>query len=153
MAGPDASAGTGAWELLLRVHATLVHDLGREVEATTGLPLSWYDVLLELNRARGRLRMTELSERVVLSRSRVSRLVDHMAVEGLVDKVADPEDGRATFATVTAKGRAALRRAAPVYLEGIDRLFSSRLTAREIDGIAAAFGKILESGGSDRRGG
>ena len=140
------SPGIEAWELVLRTHAALVPELGRRVEEATGLPLSWYDVLLELNRAPGRrLRMSELGERVVLSRTRVSRIAASMADAGLLEQRPDPEDGRATLATLTPKGRAALRRAAPTYLSGIDQLFSSRLTAAEAKSIVTALDRVLKS--------
>lgn len=139
------NVGTKAWELVLRTHAALVPELGRRVEEATGLPLSWYDVLLELNRAPGRrLRMSDLGERVVLSRTRVSRIAGVMADAGLLEQHPDPDDGRATLATLTPKGRAALRRAAPTYLAGIDALFSSRLTATEARAIVIALNRVLE---------
>jgi DNA-binding MarR family transcriptional regulator len=138
--------GVKAWELLLRTQAAVVAALSAEVEEATGLPLSWYDVLLELNGAPGRrLRMSDLGERVVLSRSRVSRIVDEMTASGLLERHADPLDGRATLAGMTEAGRSALRRAAPVYLDGIRRHFSSHLTGREIGTMAAALGRILRA--------
>lgn len=121
-------SATDAWEALLRIHAALVPAIAAEVEAATGLPLSWYDVLLELSGAPDRrLRMQELGERVVLSRSRVSRIVDEMMAAGLVTKRPDPDDGRATLAVLTAAGRRAQRRAAPVYLAAIERRFGAHL--------------------------
>jgi hypothetical protein len=73
----DDVLGVTTWSVFLRTHAALVRTIEREVEEATGLPLSWYDVLLELNAAeKGRLRMQELAARVLLSRTRVSRLVD-----------------------------------------------------------------------------
>lgn len=141
------SARTEAWELILRTHAALVPELDRQVEEASGLPLSWYDVLLELNRAPGRrLRMTDLAERVVLSRTRVSRIVGSMADAGLVQQHPDPNDGRGTLATLTPEGRAALRKAAPTYLAGIETLFSSRITAAESRTIVTALRKVLEPG-------
>jgi DNA-binding MarR family transcriptional regulator len=139
------SPGVVAWELLLRVHAALVPELDRLVGEVCGVPLSWYDVLLELNRAPDRrLRMTELGERVVLSRSRVSRIVDAMESEGLVRREPDPEDRRATLALLTVHGRETLRQAAPGYLSGIERMFSSRLTLEEIEVISRALASVLE---------
>lgn len=134
------------WELLLRAHAAVVPRLAHEVEVRTGLPLSWYDVLLELARSDGgKLRMQELGERVVLSRSRVSRIVDEMVVAGLVTKAADPTDGRATLAAVTEPGRTALRRAAPVYLDGISRYFIAPLTASELEAMRSGLTKVIEA--------
>ena len=136
--------GVDAWEALLRVHAALVPILASEVEDATGLPLSWYDVLLELNSASGRrLRMQNLGERVVLSRTRVSRIVDDMIRRGLVTKEPDPTDGRASLAIITADGRRALRRAAPVYLTGIKRHFTTHLGSNELKTIQSGFRRVL----------
>lgn len=138
------SPGTEAWELVLRTHGALVPELGRRVEEATGLPLSWYDVLLELNRApKRRLRMTDLGELVVLSRTRVSRIASSMADAGLLEQHPHPDDGRATLAALTPKGRAALRRAAPIYLSAIDALFSSRMTPGENQAIVTALRRVL----------
>ncbi|HEU5267914.1 MAG TPA: helix-turn-helix domain-containing protein, partial [Jatrophihabitans sp.] len=79
--------GVRAWAALLQVHAALVPVLDRELQSATGLSLAWYDVLLELNAAPGRrLPMTELGEKVVLSRTRVSRVVDELSRAGLVER-------------------------------------------------------------------
>src|SRR5918994_6126227 len=94
-----------AWAAVLRVHARLVPRLDREMQAATGLPLAWYDVLLELHSAGDRLRMSELGERVVLSRTRVSRIVDELERDGLVVREANPEDGRSSHALLTDEGR------------------------------------------------
>lgn len=146
--------GVAAWAALLRAHAALVPRVAAEVEAATGLPLSWYDVLLELVEAPGRrLRMQELGERVVLSRSRVSRVVDEMVDAGLVVKQPDPDDGRATLATATAAGRRAQRRAAPAYLAAIERYFAAHLTTTQARAITAGLARAtaaLPSGPATR---
>ncbi len=134
-----------AWAALLRAHAALVPRIAREVEEATGLPLSWYDVLLELDG--GALRMQELGERVVLSRSRVSRVVDEMVDAGLVEKRPDPEDGRATLAVPTPAGRRARRRAAPAYLAAIERHFAAHLGPDEAAVIAAGLRRAAAAGG------
>jgi DNA-binding MarR family transcriptional regulator len=83
-----------AWASVLRVHAAVVPRLEREL-AAVGMPLSWYDVLLELNTAPDRrLRMTELGARAVLSRERISRVVDELERAGLVRRERNPDDGR-----------------------------------------------------------
>ncbi len=82
--------------------------LDGQLQRETGLPLAWYDVLLELGAAPdGRLRMGELGDRVVLSRTRVSRLVDEMARAGLVCREANPDDRRSAYAVVTRRGASA----------------------------------------------
>jgi len=132
-----------AWAALLRVHAAVVPKLEREL-VPTGLPLSWYDALLELNDAPGRkLRMTELGQRVVLSRERVSRVVGELERAGLVRREPNPDDGRSSFAAITPEGRARLRAAAPTYLAGIERHYSSHLTDSEIRVLSRALGRVL----------
>jgi DNA-binding MarR family transcriptional regulator len=139
---------TAAWAALLRVHATLVPVLDRELQAAHGLPLSWYDVLLELNSApERRLTMGELGEVAVVSRSRVSRVVDDLVRAGLVSRETNPADGRSAYAVITEAGRRRLRAAAPTYLGGIQRLFTSKLTGREAQTIARALGKVATSAG------
>lgn len=87
--------------------------------------------------------MQELGQRVVLSRGRVSRLVDELEKQGLVRRHPDPNDGRATFAVITPAGRAALLRAAPIYLAGIERHSTSHLTHAERLGIASGLGRVV----------
>src|ERR1700680_184773 len=101
--------GVAAWEAVLRVHAALVPVLDRELQSATGLPLAWYDVLLELNSApERRLRMTDLGDRVVLSRTRVSRIVDELVANDLVSRDDNPADRRSAFAVVPRGGGARL---------------------------------------------
>ncbi len=135
---------TAAWAALLRVHAALVPVLDRELQAACGLPLTWYDVLLELNAAPGRrLSMGQLGEAAVVSRSRVSRVVDQLAADGLVTREANPDDRRSAYATLTDAGRARLRAAAPVYLAGVERHFTTRMTTAESRAVATALEKVL----------
>lgn len=138
--------GISTWAVLLRAHAAVVRTIEREVEEATGLPLSWYDVLLELDAAdEGRLRMQELAARVVLSRSRVSRLVDEIARAGMVDKEPDPADGRASFAVITPRGRQELRTAAPVYLDSIRTNFAAHLSQDQLRAIREGLEQVLAS--------
>src|SRR4051795_11817205 len=119
---------TTAWAALLRTHAAVVPQLDRTVQRKVGLPLSWYDVLLELASAPGRrLRMTELGERVVLSRTRVSRIVDELVGAGLGSVEDTPADRRSAYAVLTGAGARRYREAAPHYVTAIDELFAGRL--------------------------
>src|SRR5918998_2174846 len=105
-----SATDTAAWAALLRVHAAVVPALDRALQAACGLPLTWYDVLLELNAAPGRrLSMGELGQAAVVSRSRVSRVVDQLAAGGLVVREANPDDRRSAYATITDAGRQRLR--------------------------------------------
>jgi len=138
--------GRLAWGGLLQVHADLVPLLDKRLQQATGLPLAWYDVLLELNAApERRLRMGELGERVVLSRTRVSRLVDELASAGLVERVENPDDRRSAYARITNAGRSRLRAAAPVYLESINDSFTRHLDVAELEVIATALWRIHEA--------
>lgn len=138
--------GVSTWSMLLRTHAAVVRTIEREVEDATGLPLSWYDVLLELNAADGgRLRMQELAARVVLSRTRVSRLVHEIARAGMVDKQPDPADGRAAFAVITEQGRKQLRAAAPVYIDRIRTHFAQHLSADQLRAIHDGLEHVLDA--------
>lgn len=138
-----------AWEILLRVHAALTPALSDEVETKAGLPLSWYDVLLELSRAEGnQLRMQDLGQRVVLSRSRVSRIVDEIEAAGLVERKPDSDDGRVTLTRMTRRGRTAFRQAAPVYLDAISAYFGQHMTVSELKAMTHGLSKVL--GGLER---
>ncbi len=133
-----------AWGALLKVHAALVPRLDRELQETDGLPLTWYDVLLELNTApERRLTMGQLGSVAAVSRTRVSRVVDELVRAGLVSREANPDDGRSAFAALTSAGRAALRKAAPTYVAAVHREFSDHLTAHEAEVLTRALRKVL----------
>src|SRR3954447_22131611 len=135
------------WGSLLRVHAVLVPRLDRELQEAHGLPLTWYDVLLELNAApKRRLTMGQLGSVAAVSRTRVSRVVDELVKAGLVAREPNPDDGRSAFAALTAAGRATLRKAAPTYVAAVQREFADHLTAREAEVVAGALNKVLAAG-------
>jgi len=136
--------GLQAWRAMLLAYDAAMRAIDAELARADTIPLRWYDVLLELRGVpTGRLRMQELSRRVVLSRTRVSRLVDDMVRAGLVDKVRDDTDGRVVWATITPAGVTALRSTAPLYLGGIEKHFSAHLTAEEKTVLVTALTKII----------
>src|SRR5919109_1889450 len=95
----------GAWRGLLRVHAALVRELDAELGAAHSLPLTSYDVLINLQAAPDkRMRMAELADTVLLSRSGVTRLVDRLVRDGLIVRDACESDGRGSFAVLTEAG-------------------------------------------------
>src|SRR6516162_1629669 len=127
-----------AWRGLLVAHSRLVPAVEADLRAAGQVPLSWYDVLLELNAAPDRrLRMSELGQRAVLSRTRVSRVVDELAAAGLAERQPDEVDGRSSFAVLTPAGKNALRRAWPVYREAIRRRFGAHLTTQQSRQLAS----------------
>jgi DNA-binding MarR family transcriptional regulator len=135
---------TSAWGALLRVHAAVVPVLDHKLLAEVGMPLRFYDVLLELATAPERkLRMSDLADRVVLSRTRVSRVVEEMASAGLLVREQNPQDGRSAYAALTDLGLRRYRQAAPTYLAGIEEHFAQRLADRELKALATALQRIL----------
>jgi DNA-binding MarR family transcriptional regulator len=135
--------GLQAWRAMLLAYNAAMRAIDADLEASGSIPLTWYDVLLELNAApEGKLRMQELSDRVVLSRTRVSRLVDEMVLDNLVAKIRDDHDRRVVWAKITDVGRKSFRETAPRYLRGIEEHFSSHLTDDERQVLATALGKV-----------
>jgi DNA-binding MarR family transcriptional regulator len=121
----------------------MVRRLERDLIEAVGMPLGWYDVLLQLAEApEHRLRMAELADRVLLSRSGLTRLVDRLAAEGLVTRAPYPGDGRGLYTVLTDSGLARLRAAAPVHLDGIQRYWLSKFTDDELTELAALFGRL-----------
>jgi DNA-binding MarR family transcriptional regulator len=113
-----------SWRALLNAHARVIQRVERDLQAEGLPPLSWYDVLWPLYRAPGRrLRISELADQVVLSRTGMVRLLDRIEAAGLVRREPVPEDRRGTYAVVTGDGVEMLRKMWPVYARGIDALF------------------------------
>jgi DNA-binding MarR family transcriptional regulator len=127
-----------AWRGFLRLHAGLVRELDRELEAEHGLPLSHYEVLLYLDNAPDkRLRMSELASSVLLSQSGITRLVDRLERDGLVVREVCPEDRRGLNARLTQAGRHRLAEARPTHLAGIHSKFLSHLDDDDLRELAA----------------
>lgn len=136
----------GVWRAFLRAHAGAVRELERELLADTGTPLAWYDVLLQLAEAPGRrLRMAELADRALLSRSGLTRLIDRLQAEGLVSREPSPDDARGTFTVLTAAGVSRLRAAAPVHLAGIQAHWLSHFNDNELRVLGALLGRVVAS--------
>jgi DNA-binding MarR family transcriptional regulator len=134
-----------AWAVLLTAHATLLERIERALAAAELPPLAWYDVLWELEKADGRLRMSELARRVVLSRSNVSRLADRLEEAKLVERQDAPDDGRGYDLALTRAGRAMRRRMWPVYETQIQQLFASQLSVDEARVIGEALGRTVKA--------
>jgi DNA-binding MarR family transcriptional regulator len=138
------------WRAFLNAHAVLIQRIEQDLRAH-GLPqLSWYDVLWPLYRAKERrLRMNELAEEVVLSRTGLVRLVDRVEAAGLLRREPVPEDGRGAYAVITDDGAATLRRMWPVYRRHIQHDFIDPLGAGA-GRLRMALERIVEQSG--RRG-
>ncbi len=132
-----------AWRGLLRVHAAVIRELDAELEAAHGLPLTSYDVLVSVAHAPGqRLRMRDLADAVLLSRSGVTRLVDRLERDGLIEREDCPSDTRGVYAVLTGRGRELLARARPTHLDGVRRRFLSRFEPAELEQLAALWERV-----------
>jgi DNA-binding MarR family transcriptional regulator len=137
-----------AWFHLVTAHAKAVAAISAELAAGAGhgiLSLEHYDVLLALKRSpdSGRLRLSELADSVVLSRSGLTRMVDRLEQAGLLRREVCPTDRRGAFAVLTREGAAALRRTWPEYARAIEKYFARFVTQDEATVIAKALGKVM----------
>ena len=133
----------GAWESVIRTVGSLLKTFEQELQAAEGLPLAWYDVLIQLSGApEGQLRMQALADTVILSRSGLTRLIDRMETAGLVRREPCEEDRRGYYAILTGQGRQVFDRAKPVHEKGIDEHFTRHLDDTDLQAVAAAFAKV-----------
>jgi DNA-binding MarR family transcriptional regulator len=134
----------GAWRGLLRVHSALVKSLDAQLAAAHDLPLSSYEVLITLEAAPGRkLRMSELADSVLLSRSGMTRLVDRLERDGLLERDHCTADGRGCFAVLTAKGLEAVAEARRTHLSGVRERFLSQFADDELRVLATFWERVL----------
>ena len=131
-----------AWATFLQAHAAVIRRLGSELESQTGMSIADYDVLVTLARSGRTLRMSDLADRVVLSRSGMTRRVDRLEAAGLVERRECATDRRGAFAHLTDGGLERLRQVSPVHLRGIQRHFTSRMDPTELDGLRSALSKV-----------
>jgi DNA-binding MarR family transcriptional regulator len=127
---PDHEAS--AWFGFMHAHAELVRDIDADLLAEHDLSLSAHEVLLRLEECNERMRMSELAEAVTVSPSRVTRLVDALARDGLAKRVACAEDARVTYAEITADGRARLAAAQETHLKAVRERFLQHFSADEL---------------------
>lgn len=132
-----------AWRLFLESYRRVLDTLDAELQSERGLSLTRYDVLVQLFSAPDhRLRMNQLASRILLSKSGLTRLIDRMEAEGLVERASSPNDRRGSFAVLTPRGEQVFREAAPIHVDGIHKHFASHLSATEARILAKAFEKI-----------
>jgi DNA-binding MarR family transcriptional regulator len=130
---PSCSRVPAAWMGMLRVHERLLHELDAELERTHGLSLAEFDVLSQLEAATDhRMRMADLAEAVLLTRSGISRLVDRLEVRGLVERSRCPSDARGLNAALTDAGAALLAEASITHLAGVRERFTERLSPDDV---------------------
>jgi DNA-binding MarR family transcriptional regulator len=132
----------GAWTALLRAHATLLRRLETDLEKETGLALADFDVLAQLAVADGELRMTELADRALISRSGMTRRVARLVEAGLVRRADADADARGVVVALTKSGVARLAETAPVHARAIAELFVARLDDRELAALEHSLEKV-----------
>jgi DNA-binding MarR family transcriptional regulator len=138
---PDELA---AWRGFLRAHGALTRALDAELVEAHDLPLTSYEVLLHLYDApEGQMRMSELAEAVLLSRSGLTRLADRLELAGLIERRDCPSDARGLLAVITDEGRRLFRRAGRTHVEGVRRRFLDRLTSEEQRSLADVWERLL----------
>jgi DNA-binding MarR family transcriptional regulator len=134
--------GLEAWGALLRAHATLMRRLETDLEGKTGLALADFDVLAQLADAGGSLRMTELADRALISRSGMTRRVARLVREGLVRRASHDADARGVVVVLTDAGMSRLTETAPVHIRGVSDLFVAQLDDEELAVLQRALDKV-----------
>jgi DNA-binding MarR family transcriptional regulator len=138
---PD-QRGLGAWQSLIRAHASLMRELATDLVTKTGLTLGDFDVLAQLAFSSGELRMTVLAARAFSSRSGMTRRVDRLVDEGLVGRSPADGDARGVVVVLTDAGSARLREALPIHLHKVSDLFIERLDDQELAVLERALEKV-----------
>jgi len=138
---PD-QRGFAAWRALLLAHASLMRELSTDLALRARLPLGDFDALAQLAMAGGELRMTDLATRTFSSRSAMTRRVDRLIEEDLVQRTRSDADGRGVVIGLTETGLGRLLQAVPIHLEGVSKLFIERLDEEELEVLERALGKV-----------
>jgi DNA-binding MarR family transcriptional regulator len=144
--------GIDAWRTFLHAHARVTRRLDEELQAAHGLSLAEYDALLQIAHSPGRrVRMNVLAERVILSRSGITRLVDRLESAGSVERSACATDARGQEAVLTADGLTRLRAAAKTHLDGVRRYFLDRLDDAELASVERSLSRVADPLGPGSR--
>ncbi len=137
------ASALNAWVRLLRGHASATRALSAQLVAEHGLTINDYEALLHLARAdEGRMRRVDLAERLILTPSGVTRLLDGLEQAGWVERASCSSDRRVTYAVLTDAGRAKLQEASDSHLTGVRTFFEERFSSEEIDQLAGLLGRL-----------
>jgi len=138
---PDSTIA--AWVRLVRVSQSVIGAIEADLKAAGFPALDWYDVLLELERAGGALRPREIARETLFARYSVTRLVDRLEAQGLVNRVACPEDARGAVIQITQKGRKLRHKMWPVYAAAIKRHFADKLGEKDAGQLARLLKRLM----------
>jgi DNA-binding MarR family transcriptional regulator len=145
----EQASALDAWARLLRGHAALTRAVSTRLTSEHGLTINDYDALLHLARAEeGRMRRVDLAERLVLTASGVTRLLDGLERAGLVERAACASDRRVTYAVITEVGRAKLNAASTSHLGVVRALLEERFSEKELAHLAELLGRLPEAAGA-----
>jgi DNA-binding MarR family transcriptional regulator len=133
------------WRVFLTAYTTITEKIERDLAAADLPPLTWYDVLWTLEQAPDhRLRLHELAEKILLSRSNLTRLLDRLEAAGLLCRERCPNDRRGAYAVLTDAGMTMRQRMWPLYAEGIAKYFTAHLSPKEVTIMHQALERVLK---------
>lgn len=134
------------WRSFIEAHSSIMRTLEQAMQEEHGVPLTWFDVLLHLEEApEGRLRLGELAQSVILTRSGITRLVDRMVKAGMIRREPCPDDRRGHFAVITQKGKDTIERVGPGHSQKAQEIFLSHVSPQEAVLMRSVFLRVLES--------
>lgn len=132
------------WRLYLISHAKIVRKIDKDLADAKQIPLNWYDVLIELYEAPDqKLRMSDIADRVVLTRSGLTRLVDKLEKSGYIIREIDPDDRRGFYAILTNEGIQAMRGAWKIYAHAIQTFFAQHLNDETLSELDVMFNTMI----------
>ena len=131
-----------AWRLFFESALALLDLLDTELEHDAGIPLRWYDVLVQLEESPEGIPMNALADRILYSKSGFTRVIDRMEEAGLVPRLRPQHDRRTILIVLTDKGTQTMEHARRHHRDGIERHFSHHLTQADIKALTRALEKI-----------
>ncbi len=142
MSSPEPFPGAHAWRVFIECSWALTDILEVELVAAEGMSIRWYDVLVHLEDAKDGLPMNELADRILHSKSGLTRVIDNMEKAGFVRRERPADDRRRVLVFITPGGGKALRAARVVHRDGIRRHFSDQLSAKDFEALSRALEKV-----------
>lgn len=136
----------GVWRLMVETHTMLLDLLERELMQELGLPLTWHEVLVNLRRSpTDALRMSDLADSVLLSKSGLTRLVDRMEASGYLERRSCDSDRRGAYATITDSGKSAVDLARPIFIRVLTEHFAQHLSDADLESLKGILGRVHDS--------
>lgn len=142
MSKDTAGRWTPAWLGWLRTHSRMWDQVEAQMRRESGLTMARYDVLMQLDMSGGRLGLSELASRIVLSPSGLSKLLDRMAAAELIRREPDPRHARSTFARITPRGRSLVKKARQTHHAWLQRAFGDALDDKDLADLRRVMGRI-----------